>query len=133
MEYIVSKGDNLTKIAKKFNTTIEDIVINNNITNPNFIRIGQKLKISNPSANEIWESNDIKQDDKILKKIQFGYLVQRPDGSKYTYYPYDEMPKIIGKPSLKLEKIPTKNKIHIINDFDNIYNYIVEDNKIYYS
>lgn len=134
MEYIVSKGDNLTKIAKKFNTTIEDIVINNNITNPNFIRIGQKLKISNPPpANEIWESNGIKQDDKILKKIQFGYLVQRPDGSKYTYYPYDEMPEIIGKPSFKLEQIPTKNKIHIINDFDNIYNYIVEDDKIYYS
>ena len=133
MEYIVSKGDNLTKIAKKFNTTIEDIVINNNITNPNFIRIVQKLKTSNPPANEIWESNGIKQDDKILKKIQFGYLVQRPSGSKYTYYPYDEMPEIIGKPSLKLEQIPTKNKIHIINDFDNIYNYIVEDDKIYYS
>lgn len=133
MEYIVSKGDNLTKIAKKFNTTIEDIGINNNITNPNFIRIVQKLKTSNPPANEIWESNGIKQDDKILKKIQFGYLVQRPSGSKYTYYPYDEMPEIIGKPSLKLEQIPTKNKIHIINDFDNIYNYIVEDDKIYYS
>lgn len=46
--YIVKKGDNLTKIAKKYNTTWKDIYINNKETigpNPNLIKVGQKLII----------------------------------------------------------------------------------------
>lgn len=46
--YIVKKGDNLTKIAKKYNTTWQNIYnLNKNIigNNPNLIKVGQKLLI----------------------------------------------------------------------------------------
>lgn len=41
--YIVKAGDNLTRIAKKYNTTVSAIVAKNNIKNPNKIYVGQKL------------------------------------------------------------------------------------------
>lgn len=44
--YQVKKGDNLSKIAKENNTTVEKLVKINNIKNPNLIYVGQSLKIS---------------------------------------------------------------------------------------
>lgn len=41
--YTVRRGDNLTKIAKKYNTTVQQLVIWNNIKNPNLIYPGQVL------------------------------------------------------------------------------------------
>lgn len=43
--YIVQSGDTLSKIAKMYNTTVGDLVAKNNISNPNLILIGQKIKI----------------------------------------------------------------------------------------
>lgn len=43
--YKVVRGDTLYGIAKRFNTTIENLVILNNIVNPNLIYPGQCLKI----------------------------------------------------------------------------------------
>lgn len=43
--YTVARGDTLSGIAKRFNTTVADIVKLNNIGNPNVIRIGQVLKL----------------------------------------------------------------------------------------
>ena len=43
--YIVKKGDCLCNIAKKFNTTVEKIAKDNNITNVNLIYVNQKLII----------------------------------------------------------------------------------------
>lgn len=43
--YIVKKGDNLTKIAKQYNTTWQNIQRANNIKNPHRIYPGQKLVI----------------------------------------------------------------------------------------
>lgn len=43
--YVVKKGDTLSAIAKKFNTTYQALAKLNNIDNPNRIIIGQKLKI----------------------------------------------------------------------------------------
>lgn len=43
--YTVQKGDTLTKIAKKFNTTIDWLVEVNNIKDPNKIYAGQKLRV----------------------------------------------------------------------------------------
>ena len=43
--YIVKKGDCLCNIAKKFNTTVNKIAVDNGITNVDFIYAGQKLII----------------------------------------------------------------------------------------
>ena len=43
--YIVSKGDSLYQIAKKYNTTVNDIKSLNNLTS-NILNIGQELKIA---------------------------------------------------------------------------------------
>lgn len=43
--YIVKKGDTLSEIAKKYNTTYQKIAKDNNISNPNLIYPNQKLII----------------------------------------------------------------------------------------
>ena len=44
--YTVQKGDNLSKIAKKYGTTVTQIMkLNTQITNKNLIRVGQKIRI----------------------------------------------------------------------------------------
>ena len=43
--YTVKKGDNLTKIANKYNTTVDELVKLNNLDNPNLIYPGQKLRV----------------------------------------------------------------------------------------
>lgn len=43
--YTVKKGDNLTAIAKKFQTTVKKLVELNKIKNPDLIYAGQKLKL----------------------------------------------------------------------------------------
>ena len=43
-EYEVVDGDTLGKIAKKLNTTVDNLIKKNNIKNPNLIKVKQKLK-----------------------------------------------------------------------------------------
>ena len=49
--YTVKKGDTLSHIAKRFGTTVSNLVKINNIKNPNLIYPGQKLKISGSVTN----------------------------------------------------------------------------------
>lgn len=44
-QYVVQKGDTLTKIARNYNTTVDALVKANNISNPNLIKVGQTLII----------------------------------------------------------------------------------------
>ena len=44
--YFVVKGDTLSKIAKRYNTTVDALVKANDIKNPNQIQVGQKLIIA---------------------------------------------------------------------------------------
>lgn len=44
--YTVVKGDTLSEIALKYNTTVSKLVELNNISNPNYIVVGQVLKLS---------------------------------------------------------------------------------------
>lgn len=43
--HTVKRGETLTKIAKKYGTTVEALVALNDIKNKNIIRVGQKIKI----------------------------------------------------------------------------------------
>lgn len=43
--YVVKSGDTLSDIAKKYGTTYQKLAAYNNISNPNVITVGQKIKI----------------------------------------------------------------------------------------
>lgn len=43
--YIVKKGDTLSKIAKKYKTSVKQLASWNNIKNVNLIKVGQKLRV----------------------------------------------------------------------------------------
>jgi rare lipoprotein A len=51
VEYIVKRGDNLWNIGKEYKINPYQIARDNNLSNPNMIRIGQKL-IINPSSSQ---------------------------------------------------------------------------------
>lgn len=48
--YIVKKGDTLTAIASKYNCTVLDLSLLNNITNANLIYAGQVIKLPNKAS-----------------------------------------------------------------------------------
>ncbi|MBC7232430.1 MAG: LysM peptidoglycan-binding domain-containing protein [Chloroflexi bacterium] len=45
-EYTVQWGDTLYSLARRFNTTVDALVALNGLPNPNYIRVGQVLKIT---------------------------------------------------------------------------------------
>jgi peptidoglycan endopeptidase LytE len=48
--YVVKAGDTLSKIAKQFNTTVGALLkMNPEISNPNFIKVGQTIRLSESS------------------------------------------------------------------------------------
>ncbi len=68
--YTVRKGDTLTAISKKYNTTVKLIVNLNEIKNSNLIYTNQKLKIyANSQKQELEGDNSC---GKILYKIKYG-------------------------------------------------------------
>ena len=45
LPYVVQAGDTLSKIAKKYNVTLEQLMKWNNIKDPNILLVGQQLVI----------------------------------------------------------------------------------------
>ena len=43
---LVEAGDSLSKIAKQYDTTVDDLMVANDITDPNLVRVGQELVVS---------------------------------------------------------------------------------------
>ena len=45
INYLVKKGDSLSKIASKFNVTLQELIEINQIQNPDLIYVNQEIKI----------------------------------------------------------------------------------------
>src|SRR5690625_125569 len=61
--YTVKRGDTLSHIAKRFNTTVADLVRINNIKDANLIRVGQKIKLSGSSSKAVYHT--VKRGDTV--------------------------------------------------------------------
>ena len=58
MTYTVKRGDTLSAIAKKHNTTVEALVTSNGIKNKNVIYVGQVLQIPTKESKPV-ENNQV--------------------------------------------------------------------------
>ncbi len=54
--YVVQSGDTISKIASKLGTTVSELVRLNNLSNPNVIYVGQRLKTNSGSNSESSQS-----------------------------------------------------------------------------
>ncbi|MEN2985416.1 MAG: LysM peptidoglycan-binding domain-containing protein [Thermodesulfovibrionaceae bacterium] len=91
--YVVKKGDNIWKISKKFNVTVEDIKKANNLRN-NKLKVGMELVI--PTKNKI-----AKQNEKIKKEDYQFYTVKKGD----TLY------RIAKKHNISVEDLKSLNNL----------------------
>ena len=63
--YTVQAGDTLTKIANRFGTTVQALVIANKLKNPDLIIVGQVLNIPTGSDSQIWTGKVVTQTDPL--------------------------------------------------------------------
>lgn len=71
--YTVKAGDTLSSIASKYGTTYQKLAQYNNISNPNFIQIGQVIKIPNESTSIIEKEYYIVKNGDTLSSIAKKY------------------------------------------------------------
>lgn len=93
--YTVKSGDNLTKIAKAHNTTVDAIVkLNPSIKDPNKIYVGQKLVISGEAEKEKTNVSSKANVDYFAlvadtdREVYAGWTFDRPDVDHYEYIWY---------------------------------------------
>lgn len=68
MTYTVKKGDTLSLIAVKHDTSVSALVSLNNIKNPNLIRVGQVIQIPQP---ESWADVELREVvDKVVQDVE---------------------------------------------------------------
>jgi len=68
--HTVSSGENLSSIAKRYNTTVNELVKLNNIKNPNLININQKIRITDNPKKDLYLQDDEDLIQYQLEKIK---------------------------------------------------------------
>ncbi|QFG05433.1 endolysin [Bacillus phage 031MP002] len=63
--YTVKSGDSLSGIAAKYGTTVSKLQSLNGIKDPNFIKVGQKIKISGSSSSSSSKTITVKSGDTV--------------------------------------------------------------------
>lgn len=81
--YTVAPGDTLTKIANRFGTTVQALVIANKLKNPDLIIVGQVLTIPTGSDSQIWTGKVVTQTDPLnIRRTPNGKVIgSLPKGS----------------------------------------------------
>lgn len=102
--YIVKSGDTLSQIAQKNGITVSALASANNITNPNFIKVGQNLNIGSqtPPNMSIPSSSDIQSYKETVSKLTTP-TVPTSNGVKYStglnYTPAPVAPVVTPTPT----------------------------------
>ena len=68
LTYTIKKGDTLFKIAKEFNTTVNELVMLNNIANANSISVGEVLIVKEEEKTDDYSSL-LKRLEELEKKV----------------------------------------------------------------
>lgn len=95
-EYTVKSGDTLTKIAEAYGATVEQLVVINNIANPNLIYVGQVLILLGTTESE----------QESLKPVT---------GRYYTVQPGDTLWKISLRYEVTVQQLAESNNITNVN------------------
>ena len=132
--YIVKKGDTLYSIANKYNTTVQELKLINNLTS-NSISIGQQLIIPTIISPELPE--DMPEDiPEIETEI---YIVKKGDSlwaiAKNNNITVDELIKLNNLSSINLQigdqlLIPSKNsnKLYTVQKGDTLWSIAKKNN-----
>lgn len=101
--YVVKKGDTLSEIAKKYNTTVDTLVKLNNIKNKNVINIGQKIILPNTTSNTTNKVTTTTSNKKTITTIakevlngKWGNGADRKKRLEAAGYNYAEIQKIVN-------------------------------------
>ena len=81
--YTVQKGDTLSALAIRFGTTVSELVRLNNIADPDFIVIGQKLKLSG-------DPDTVKANKTSKPNIQVSGFQSNTDRTAYVTWTWDK-------------------------------------------
>ncbi|MBF7095562.1 LysM peptidoglycan-binding domain-containing protein [Alkalibacter mobilis] len=100
INYTVKSGDTLWAIAQKYNVTVQSITSLNNITNANYIYVGQVLKIPSSSS---------------TPAPQPAPVPTPTTDTKYTVKAGDTLSAIAQKYGVTIQSIATANKISNVN------------------
>lgn len=90
MDYIIKQGDSLSSIAKRNNVTVASLQAANNISNPNFIKAGGTLKISNtvsglPSASNVLPVASLTSENNLQGSLQAKPATPVPSNAPFSY------------------------------------------------
>ena len=117
-------------------------------------RVNSNMRNGNIYQNNTWRGNDpsstktqdfstaINNLKNSYKKDSFGYYFKNYQGDNIYFNQkaaeakkeWEQLHKnTTNQNPLLIHQIPTKNKIHVIDNYSPNFNYIVEDNKIYFS
>ena len=126
--YIVKSGDSLWSIAKKYNTTVDELKKLNNLTS-NLLSVGQKIKVPtdeveiNPSLNNIYV---VKSGDSLYSIAnKYGTTVdilKSLNGLTTNLLNVGQELKLPSKINIDIEQKPTENYIlYTVKKGDNLY------------
>lgn len=82
--YTVERGNTLSQIARAYNVTVESLVELNNITNPNLIYPGEKIKIKGSDSDFLNPVNSTNNEYYIVKSGDTLYSIARMYGITVT-------------------------------------------------
>lgn len=109
--YVVAKGDSIGSIAQKYKIKSKDLIAVNNITNPNSIRIGQKLKLP---ANAVLSAKSTKPSSKSTTSVSSSSSSSESsqvNGGLYTVKKNDSVSVIAKRLKVKRADLMAANNL----------------------